>query len=46
MGNQSTKVNSVTKNNNKYEDQHEKKSRTNWTAGKTYFGRKKFMLTE
>ena len=35
MGNQTTKVTSVTKNN-KYGDQNdnEKKSRTNWTAGK------------
>ncbi len=35
MGNQTTKVTSVAKNN-KYGDQNdnEKKSRTNWTAGK------------
>ena len=38
MGNQTTKVNSVNKNNNKYADGHdnEKKSRTNWTAGRTF----------
>ena len=38
MGNQTTKVSSVNKNNNKYADgnDNEKKSRTNWTAGRTH----------